>query len=110
MSIIFSANLPSYFRCYPWDRGDLKTSFLWNMLQTAIRINILNPKFQVSSHLLYRYSLVCVGNTEDKFSHNAAHMVQLISTNLRSAVTSTTCLSIIASSCVSRVPIASMAA
>ena len=36
----------------------------------------LNPKFQASSHLLWLYSLVCVGpgrKPEDRFSHNEAH-------------------------------------
>ena len=34
----------------------------------------LNPKFQASSHLLWLYSPVCVGNPEDRFSHNKACM------------------------------------
>ena len=38
----------------------------------------LNPKFQASSHLLWLYSPVCVGpqvgNPEDWFSHNEAHI------------------------------------
>ena len=36
----------------------------------------LNPKFQASSHLLWLYSLVCVGpgrKPEDRFSQNEAH-------------------------------------
>ena len=32
----------------------------------------LNPKFQASSHLLWLYSLVCVGNPEDRLSHDEA--------------------------------------
>ena len=38
----------------------------------------LNPKFQASSHLVWLYSLVCVGPgrlPEDRFSHNEAHML-----------------------------------
>ena len=41
-------------------------------------IFFLNPKFQASSHLLWLYSLVCVGpglKPEDRFSHNEAHML-----------------------------------
>ena len=37
----------------------------------------LNPKFQASSHLLWLYSLVCVGQgliPEHWFSHDAAHL------------------------------------
>ena len=37
----------------------------------------LNLKFQASSHLLWLYSLVCIGpgrNPEDRFSQNEAHM------------------------------------
>ena len=36
----------------------------------------LNPKFPVSSHLLWLYSPVCVGpgrKPQDRFSHNEAH-------------------------------------
>ena len=33
------------------------------------------PKFQASSHLLWLYSPVCVGNPEDWFSHNEARCV-----------------------------------
>ena len=39
---------------------------------------ILNPKFKASSHLLWRYSPVCValvGNPEDRFSHNEAYKI-----------------------------------
>ena len=39
----------------------------------------LNPKFQASGHLLWLYSTVCVGNPEDRFSHNGAHMSQVMS-------------------------------
>ena len=46
----------------------------------AIRIvqsfYFLNPKFQVSSDLLWLHSPVCVGNPEDRFSHNEAHKSQ----------------------------------
>ena len=35
----------------------------------------LNPKFQASSHLLWLYSPVCVGNPEDRFSHNEARFM-----------------------------------
>ena len=38
----------------------------------------LLPKFQASSHLLYLYSLICVGpgwKPECWFSHAAAHMI-----------------------------------
>ena len=41
----------------------------------------LNPKFQASSHLVWLYSLVCVGlvgNPEDRFSHNEAQLCMLI--------------------------------
>ena len=31
-------------------------------------------KFQASSHLLLLYSQICVGNPEDKFSHEAARL------------------------------------
>ena len=37
----------------------------------------LNTKFQASSHLLWLYSLVCVGlvgNPENRFSHTEAHL------------------------------------
>ena len=36
----------------------------------------LIPKFQASSHLLWLYSPVCVGNPEDWFSHNEAQITQ----------------------------------
>ena len=38
----------------------------------------LNPKFQASNHLLCLYSPVCVdlvGDPEDQFSHNEAHII-----------------------------------
>ena len=35
-------------------------------------LSFLNPKFQASSYLLWLYSLV--GNPEDRFSHNEAHI------------------------------------
>ena len=35
----------------------------------------LNPKFHASSYLLWLYSPVCVGNPEDWFSQNEAHMI-----------------------------------
>ena len=41
----------------------------------------LKLKFQVSSHLLWLYSPVCVGpgrKPEDRFSHNEAHMVSTL--------------------------------
>ena len=38
----------------------------------------LNTKFQDSSHLLWPYSPVCVGNPEDRFSHNEAQFFLLI--------------------------------
>ena len=31
-------------------------------------------KFQASSHILLLYSRVCVGNPEDRFSHEAAQL------------------------------------
>ena len=40
-----------------------------------------STKFQASSHLLWLYSLVCVGlvgNPKDRFSHNEAHFVILL--------------------------------
>ena len=37
---------------------------------------LLNTKFQASSHLLRLYSPVCVGNPEDRFSHNEAHLIE----------------------------------
>ena len=41
-------------------------------------IPLLNTKFQTFRHLLWLYSPVClgpgVGNPEDRFSHNEAHM------------------------------------
>ena len=42
-------------------------------------VYILNPKFQASSHLLWLYSRFVsdkVGNPEDRFSHNEAHIFQ----------------------------------
>ena len=38
----------------------------------------LNPKFQASNHLLWLYSLECVGpvgNPEDRFSHDEGHKI-----------------------------------
>ena len=35
----------------------------------------LNPKFQASSYILWLHSLVCVGNPEDRFSHDEAHCI-----------------------------------
>ena len=37
-------------------------------------LTFLNPKFQASSHLLWLYSPVWVGNPEDRFSHNGAQL------------------------------------
>ena len=34
----------------------------------------LNPKFQAYRHILWLYSPVCVGNPEDRFSHNKVHL------------------------------------
>ena len=44
----------------------------------VLSVYFLNPKFQASSHLLYLYSLVCVGpgrKPERLFSHDAAHII-----------------------------------
>ena len=43
----------------------------------SLSLYLLNPKFQASSHLLYLYSLDCVGpgrKSERWFSHDAAHI------------------------------------
>ena len=43
----------------------------------------INPKFQASSHLLWMNSQVCVdlvGNPEDRFSHNEAHICSIYRT------------------------------
>ena len=60
------------------------TAQLISAVGFAIRIvqslYFLYTKFQASSHLLWLYSLVCVGlvgNPKDRFSHNEAHFVIL---------------------------------
>ena len=46
-----------------------------DQLRGSRSLSYLNPKFQASSHLVWLYSLVCVGpgrKPEDRFSHNEA--------------------------------------
>ena len=46
-------------------------------IQILQSLYFLNLKFQASNHLMWLYSLVCVGpgrNPEDQFSHNEAHI------------------------------------
>ena len=61
------------------------TAQLISAVGFAIRIvqspYFLYTKFQASSHLLWLYSLSCVGlvgNPKDRFSHNEAHFVILL--------------------------------
>ena len=63
------------------DRSSAVTAKLISAFIFATKIvqflNFLNPKFQASSHLLYLYSLVCVGPgriPECRFSHDVAHL------------------------------------
>ena len=47
-------------------------------IDSAIIDSAINPKFQASSHILWQYSLVCVGvvgNPEDRFSRDAANII-----------------------------------
>ena len=48
--------------------------------QTVRSLYLLNLKFRVSSHLLWLYSLVCVGpgrKPQDRFSHNEAQITSV---------------------------------
>ena len=42
------------------------SAFVFRYIDRRIHL-LFNPKFQASSHLLWLYSLVCVGNLEDRF-------------------------------------------
>ena len=42
--------------------------------QIVQKLYFLNPKFQASSHVLWLYSPVCVGNPKDGFSRDAAQI------------------------------------
>ena len=59
----------------------LISAFFFRHTDSAIPLLDLNPKFQVSSHLLWLYLCTVrfvsdlVGNPEDLFSHNEAHIV-----------------------------------
>ena len=58
------------------DQRHEKTGFL-HIVQS---LYFLNTKFQVSSHLLWLYSPVCVGpgrKPEDRISHNLAQMIYM---------------------------------
>ena len=60
-------------------RGTAKliSAFIFNT-RIVQSIYFLNPKFHGSSHLLWLYSPVCVGqvkNPENRFSHNEAHLM-----------------------------------
>ena len=76
---------PDFCICENKDADQLRsnTAQLISAFVFAIRIVrslfYLNPKFQASSYILWLYSLVCVGNPEDRFSHNEAHMVLSVS-------------------------------
>ena len=77
------ANRPLYHHAPNWfstllalhDTGTQHTTWRYSDLLVVI---YLNPKFQVSHHLLQLYSTVCVGpvgNPKDRLSHEAAHMM-----------------------------------
>ena len=54
---------------------------------------VSNPKFQASSHLLWLYSLICVGpdkKPECWFSHDAAHISLFLCVTRRGGLSSTT--------------------
>ena len=54
-----------------------KLAFIFAYAKTKEQISCkvtVNLKFQASNHLLWLYSLVCVGNDEDRFSHAIAQI------------------------------------
>ena len=63
--------------CENKDADQLRCAFVFAS-QILQSVYFLNPKFQVSSYLLWLYSPVCVGpgdgNPEDQFSHNEVQM------------------------------------
>ena len=61
-----------HMRLFVYAKTQLISAFVF-ATQIIQSLFFLNPKFQGSSHLLWLYSLVCVGNPEDWFSHNEGH-------------------------------------
>ena len=81
---------PTFFICENKDadqlRGDREADqrLCFHYMDSTIPL-LPNPKFQASSHLLYLYSLVCVGQgrkPERWFSHDAAHTIFRISMSI----------------------------
>ena len=54
--------------------------FVFFTTQIVQYLFFLNPKFQASSYLLWLRSPVYVGNPEDRFSHNEAHILSIYQT------------------------------
>ena len=58
--------------------ADHRLCFRYIDRQIVQSLFFLNTKFQASSHLVWLYSLVCMGpgrKPEDRFSHNEAHIM-----------------------------------
>ena len=62
---------PPFCKCENKDADQLISAFVF-AIRTVPSLFYLNPKFQASSYLLWLYSPV--GNPEDRFSQNEAHL------------------------------------
>ena len=71
---------PAFCICENKDADQLTAMLISTFVFATLLVQFLyflNTKFQASSHLLWLYSLVCVGpgrNPEDRFSHDGAQI------------------------------------
>ena len=64
--------MPYY--CFVLRNGTADQCLYFLATQIVQSLLILNPKFKNSRYHLWLFSPVCVGNPEDRFSHNEAYM------------------------------------
>ena len=72
---------PFFFICESKDADQLRSNCVFVFATQIVQsLYVLNPKFQASSHLLWPYSLVCVGpGRTSRRPYNEAHIVLLVS-------------------------------
>ena len=74
---------PAFYKCENKDPDQLRSNcaadqrLCFRYADSTIPI-LSKSEFQAFSHLLRLYSPVCVGNPEDRFSHNEAQITQPI--------------------------------
>ena len=74
---------PAFCICKNKDADQLRSNheadqrLCFRYIDSTIPLLPIYPKFQASSHLVWLYSAVCVGNPEDRFSQNEAQICLL---------------------------------